>query len=228
MTIPLEIDNRPEYDALEQDLIGWIRAEVPDRLDAALRAQALVKVGALRRLTARGKLAAALEWLETFAASGEKLVVFAHHREVQDAVQRRFPAAARVLGVDRAAVRDANVRRFQDDPDATLCVCSLEVAAHGFTLTAAADAAFLELGWTPAGHDQAEDRVHRITQDRAVTAWYLLAADTIDERIAALIDHKRAVVGSVTDGAPGDDRPLLDSLLAGYAAPATGSSSAST
>jgi SNF2 family DNA or RNA helicase len=216
VTVALEIDNRVEYDALEEDLVGWIRTEIPDRLDAALRAQVLVKIGALRRLTARGKLAAALEWIESFAATGEKLVVFAHHREIQQAVLARFPAAARVLGTDGLAERDANVRRFQDDPEATLCVCSLQVAAHGFTLTAAANAAFLELGWTPAGHDQAEDRVHRITQDRAVTAWYLLAADTIDERIAALIDHKRAVVGSVTDGTLGDERSLLDSLLAEY------------
>jgi SNF2 family DNA or RNA helicase len=73
--------------------------------------------------------------------------------------------------------------------------------------------AFLELGWTPAKHDQAEDRVHRIGQDRHVTAWYLLAADTIDERIAALIDYKRAVVGSVTDGTAGSEATVIDRLL---------------
>jgi len=77
--------------------------------------------------------------------------------------------------------------------------------------------AFLELGWTPAKHDQAEDRVHRIGQDRHVTAWYLLAADTIDERMAALIDSKREVVGAVTDGRVATDAPMIDALLASYA-----------
>jgi SNF2 family DNA or RNA helicase len=60
--------------------------------------------------------------------------------------------------------------------------------------------AFLELEWTPAIHDQAEDRCHRIGQRDAVTAWYLLAADTIDETMAELIQRKREIVGAVTDG----------------------------
>ena len=46
-----------------------------------------------------------------------------------------------------------------------------------------------------------------------VPAWYLLAADTIDERIAALIDYKRAVVGSVTDGTAGSEATVIDRLL---------------
>ena len=46
-----------------------------------------------------------------------------------------------------------------------------------------------------------------------MTAWYLLAADTIDERIASLIDHKRAVVGSVTDGTAGAEQAVVDRLL---------------
>ena len=80
--------------------------------------------------------------------------------------------------------------------------------------------AFVELGWTPAKHDQAEDRVHRIGQDRHVTAWYLLAADTIDERIAALIDYKRAVVDSVTDGTASGEAAVVDRLLRELAADA--------
>ncbi len=51
-------------------------------------------------------------------------------------------------------------------------------------------------------HDQAEDRCHRIGQRDAVTAWYLLAAETIDERMARLIQTKRAHVSAVTDGEP--------------------------
>ena len=79
------------------------------------------------------------------------------------------------------------------------------MAAQGITLTRASNVCFLELEWTPAIHDQAEDRCHRIGQRDAVTAWYLLAAETIDETMARLIQRKRAVVDAVTDGrrAPG-------------------------
>ncbi len=82
-------------------------------------------------------------------------------------------------------------------------MCSLEVASHGFTLTAAANVAFLELAWTPAKHDQAEDRPHRIGQRARSRRWYLLAAETIDDQIAALSEAKREVVDSLTDGGAG-------------------------
>ena len=140
--------------------------------------------------------------------------MFAHHRDIQTELVAMFPRAARILGSDSVEERQRNVERFQRKRGgASLCICSLEAASHGFTLTAAASVAFLELGWTPAKHDQAEDRVHRIGQDRHVTAWYLLAAETIDERIAALIDYKRAVVGSVTDGSAGSESAVIDRLL---------------
>jgi SWI/SNF-related matrix-associated actin-dependent regulator 1 of chromatin subfamily A len=105
------------------------------------------------------------------------------------------------------------VARFQEDPECRLIVCSLDAAGIGITLTAASNVAFLEMGWTPATHDQAEDRVHRIGQHNAVTAWYLLAADTIDERIAAVVERKRRLVRAASDGTPHDDESALDELL---------------
>jgi SWI/SNF-related matrix-associated actin-dependent regulator 1 of chromatin subfamily A len=223
ITVPVPLTNDAEYRRLELDLIEWLRdivhdpKELDQKIDTALRAEALVKLNALRHVAARGKLPAAIEWIETFTAAGEPLVVFAHHRDVQAALLDAFPDAARIVGTDSLAERDANVERFQNE-EAELCICSLEAASHGFTLTAAASVAFIELGWTPAKHDQAEDRVHRIGQDRHVTAWYLLAADTIDERIAALIDYKRAVVDSVTDGTASGEAAVVDRLLRELAA----------
>ena len=221
--VPFDLSNEREYRHAERDLRAWISErfgsseELKSRVDSAMRAEALVKVNALRQLVGVGKLHAAHAWIHDFLASGEKLVVFAAHRAVQRDLMERFPAAAHILGDDTPAERDAQVQRFQSDPDVQLCVCSLRVAAHGFTLTAASDVAFLELGWTPAEHDQAEDRAHRIGQTDSVTGWYLLAADTIDERMAALIDSKREVVGAVTDGRAPVDESMIDSLLASYA-----------
>ncbi len=87
------------------------------------------------------------------------------------------------------------------------------MAAQGITLTRASNVAFLELEWTPAMHDQAEDRCHRIGQRDAVTAWYLLAANTIDETMARLIQRKRATVAAVTDGRAIDDDGLVDGVV---------------
>ena len=215
VTMPL--DNEAEYRRAERDFIAWLREQIAEtgegRLSDSLRAQALVKLTALRRLAARGKLAAAIHWIEDFAESEEPLVVFAHHREIQNAVIDHFPDCARILGADKIEDREANVRRFQAEDGPRLCVASLEAASHGFTLTAASDVAFLELAWTPAKHDQAEDRVHRIGQDRGVTAWYLLASQSIDERIAQLLEAKRDVVDSVTDGGTNATSSLVSALI---------------
>ena len=93
-----------------------------------------------------------------------------------------------------------------------LIVCSLAVAGQGLTLTQSSNVAFLELDWTPAKHDQAEDRCHRIGQQDAVNAWYLLAAGTIDETIATLLERKRAVIDAVTDGREKDEEAIVDAL----------------
>ena len=86
------------------------------------------------------------------------------------------------------------------------------MAGQGLTLTQASNVAFLELDWTPAKHDQAEDRCHRIGQQDAVNAWYLLAAGTIDETMATLLERKRAIIGAVTDGREESDEGIVDAL----------------
>ena len=175
-----------------------------------------MRLNALKLLAARGKLHAALAWIHDFLSSGERLVVFARHREVQEAVLERFPGALHILGADSQRARDESLQAFQAPDDAAnqLIVCSIEVAGQGITMTRASNVAFLELDWTPAKHDQAEDRCHRIGQASAVNASYLLAADTIDETIATLLERKRAVIAAVTDGRDDAEGAVVDALVA--------------
>jgi SNF2 family DNA or RNA helicase len=219
--VPVELDNEPEYRLAERDLVAWLQSQPLDldeldaRVAAALRAERLVRLNALKLLAARGKLHAALAWIHDFLSSGERLVVFAHHREIQRAILERFPAALHILGQDSHTARDAAWHAFQAPDTAVnqLLVCSIEVAGQGVTLTRSSNVAFLELDWTPAKHDQAEDRCHRIGQQDAVNATYLLAAGTIDETIATLLERKRALIGAITDGRPEDEEGVLDALV---------------
>jgi len=237
--VPVSIANHGEYRAAQTDVARWVReqAEADARFaeevagldeearDAAVRergrdaeqrarrAKALVQITQLALMAARGKLDAATEWISTFLDTGEKLVVFTRHREIGDRLLTSFPDAACATGRLDADARAEQVERFQTDEGCRLIVCSLDAAGVGLTMTAASNVAFVELGWTPATHDQAEDRVHRIGQDEAVTAWYLLAADTIDEQIAAVIDRKRELVRAATDGTATGEEAVLDELL---------------
>jgi SNF2 family DNA or RNA helicase len=154
-----------------------------------------------------------MAWIDDFLASGEALVVFARHIEVQHAVLARFPDALHLMGQDTLAARDASIAAFQKPDGPQLIVAATRVAAQGITLTRSSNVAFLELEWTPAMHDQAEDRCHRIGQHDAVTAWYLLAASTIDETMARLIQSKRATVAAVTDGRTLESGGLVEAVV---------------
>ena len=219
VVVPVALSNTKEYRLAEEDVIAWLRSQPLDlrelnaKIAATLRAERLAQLGTLQRLAARGKLAAALSWIADFLESGEPLVVFARHVEVQQALLARFPDAAHLLGRDSATAREAAVRAFQQPGGPQLLVGATRVAGQGITLTRASNVAFLELEWTPAMHDQAEDRCHRIGQHDAVTAWYLLAADTIDETMAALIQRKRGVVAAVTDGRRLDGDGLVEAVV---------------
>jgi superfamily II DNA or RNA helicase len=219
--VPVELDNEAEYRLAERDVVAWLQTQPLDlgeldaKVAAALRAERLVRLNALKLLAARGKLRAAMTWIHDFCSSGERLVVFAHHREIQRALLERFPAALHILGEDSHAARDATVDEFQAAGHSgnQLIVCSIEVAGQGLTLTRASNVVFLELDWTPAKHDQAEDRCHRIGQRDAVNASYLLAAGTVDETISTLLERKRAVIGAVTDGREQDEEGVVDALV---------------
>ncbi len=219
VVVPMALANEREYRLAEHDVIAWLREQPLDlsvlnaKIAATLRAERLAQLGTLQRLAARGKLPAALAWIHDFIASGEALVVFARHIEVQQAVIDRFPEAAHLLGKDSIAAREEAIAAFQAPDGPQLIVCATRVAAQGITLTRASNVAFLELEWTPAMHDQAEDRCHRIGQRDAVSAYYLLAAETIDETMATLIQRKRGIVDAVTDGRVADGGGLVEAVV---------------
>src|SRR3954451_15080140 len=219
VVVPVSLDNEREYRVAERDVIEWLRSqplelgELDAKIAATLRAERLAQLGALQRLAARGKLSSALAWIHDFLESGEPLVVFCRHREVQEAVIERFPDALHLLGRDSIQEREDAVQAFQRPDGPQLIVGATRVASQGITLTRASNVVFLELEWTPALHDQAEDRCHRIVQHDAVTAWYLLAADTIDETMAELLSRKRGIVGGVTDGRRDESEALIQSVV---------------
>ena len=87
----------------------------------------------------------------------------------------------------------------------SIVVCSLTAAGVGLNLQVASNLVLAELSWTHAEQTQAIDRIHRIGQDEPVTAWRVIAAQTIDSRIAELIDSKSGLAARALDGAGEDD-----------------------
>ena len=205
--VPLEITNRKEYQRAEEDFVGWLRDKGDKvRAESASRAEALASIEGLKQLTISGKLDTCLDWIADFLEAGEKLIAFATHKRTIDAVMQRFgDLTVKIDGSVTDEDRQLVVDRFQTDASVRLFVGNIQAAGVGITLTAASNVAFLELGWSPGLHEQAEDRAHRIGQRDSVTIWYLIAQGTIEERICKLLDSKRKVLARVLDGGEVED-----------------------
>lgn len=217
--VPMELTNDKEYKKAENNFIAWVRGTLgEEKAKKAKNAEALTKIGELKRLAVKGKIDACIEWIEDFLESGEKLVVFAVHKFVIDAIMEKFKnIAVKVDGSVSTQDRQGSVDAFQNDDRIRLFVGNIKAAGVGITLTKASSTCFLELEWTPGIHDQAEDRVHRIGQDAdSVNAYYLLAAGTMEETIAELIDSKRRVLSQVLDGKDIETDSMLSELLQKY------------
>lgn len=199
--VPTDITNRREYQKAEAELIEWLRANHGHaKADAAERAEQLVRIEVLKQLSARGKMAAILEWINDFLDTGEKLVIFAWHKEIVIELANALKCDAIYGDGKSAQTRQDKVDRFQNDPSVRCIVLNVQSGGVGITLTAASNVVFCELGWNPATMDQAGDRCHRIGQTDSVTEWWFVGSGTIDVWIQELIEAKRAVVNAAVDG----------------------------
>jgi SWI/SNF-related matrix-associated actin-dependent regulator 1 of chromatin subfamily A len=185
---------------------------------AVMRAEVLVSLTTLRNLVGEAKVEATVEWVENFFASnpGRKLVVFAWHKSVQQALVEALAEynPAQILG-GQADVEDQKAR-FMTDDTCRVIVCSIKAAAEGHTLTAAQDVLFVEQPWHPGAEQQCEDRVNRIGQEASqVFAWKILADETIDEWVHEIIEAKREVYRStiIGEAVEADDEASIGSAL---------------
>ena len=214
--VPIEIDNMDEYRYAETNFFEWVRRTYGDKkASSAAAAEALARIEYLKQLTIKGKMAGIVPWVEDFISTGEKLVLFATHHSTIDGLKTKFGGkAVKIDGRDNLQVRQNAITSFQGSDETRLLIGNIKAAGQGINLTAASNTCFLELGWTPGEHDQAEDRVHRIGQEAdSVTAYFLMAQGTIEEDIAALIDGKRQVISQVLDGKGVGDESVLSALL---------------
>ena len=201
--VPMQMNNKREYQFAEDNFIQFVRQNKGVvAAQKASGAEALVQIEALKQLAVQGVLEADLNWIEDFLETDQKLVVFATHKFVIDAIMNRFGSkiAVKIDGVTPMADRQRIVDIFQHNPEVRLFVGNMKAAGVGITLTAASTVVFLELPWTPGELDQAIDRLHRIGQKFSVNVVFLLAKGSIVEKIARLLDTKRKILNAVMDG----------------------------
>jgi intein/homing endonuclease len=228
-TVDLEIDNRGKYNDVEENLADHLREKYKDdeefaetiehlsdplqeahkerhveaKVRKAMNAEHLVKINELRQTTSKGKMKEAKKWIRNFMDSGEPLLLFAHYKDTTEALAKEFdcPKITGDVGADR---RGEIVDEFQNG-EHDLLVLNIQAGGVGITLTEASNVAFVEIPWTFAQVEQAEDRAHRFGQEDSVNIYFLLANDTIDREMFSLIRQKKVISDQVNKGLDMED-----------------------
>ncbi|MFA5849971.1 MAG: DEAD/DEAH box helicase [Bacteroidales bacterium] len=214
--VSCEITTQPEYDVAMADLATYL-VEYRNATDAqvrkSLKGEIMVRIGILKNVSARGKIADVVDYVNDIVEAEEKIILFCHLKEVANALKSAFPEALTVLGEDNTAERQQAVESFQNDDSKKVIICSIKAAGVGLTLTASSRVAFIELPWHPADCEQCEDRAHRIGQTDSVQCTYFLGRNTIDESIYQLIDEKRSMCNAITGAREEVETSMIDNII---------------
>jgi superfamily II DNA or RNA helicase len=162
------------------------------------------------------KLELLLELVDEAIAEGHKMLVFSQWTTLLDLVEPHLRAAG--FGFTRIDGSTRNRAEVVDDfqrPDGPpVLLASLKAGGVGLNLTAADHVFILDPWWNPFVEDQAADRTHRIGQDRPVSVYRLVAADTVEERVLALQEKKREIADAALGAADRATSLTRDDLLA--------------
>jgi len=171
----------------------------------------------MMRRIGQAKAVLAADYAAQLARNAGKVVFFAKHVDVMDAAEQTFAQRGlgycSIRGNQTPRTRQNSIDAFLSDPDIAIAVCSLTAAGVGLNLQVASNVVLAELSWTAAEQTQAIDRVHRIGQDEPVTAWRIIATQTIDARIAELIDDKAGLAARALDGSDDEVSSSVDMQL---------------
>jgi len=198
--IECDISNRKEYEDAERDLLKYLKEYKnadDDKLLAAERGQIIVKMGVLKQISARGKVAAVREFVNDIVDGGQKVIIFAYLKEVVEELKRAFPKAVTVTGSDSVSQKQQAVDKFQTNDNTKVIILNYKSGGTGLTLTASSRVVFIEFPWTYADCCQAEDRAHRNGQKNNVNCYYFVGERTIDRYLYRIIKNKQKVADEV-------------------------------
>ncbi|MEN9938446.1 MAG: polymerase-associated protein RapA [Chloroflexota bacterium] len=212
---PLTPEQATLYEAAVRDALAQIESAEGDPM--ARRGQVLAMLMQLKQVCNHpaqflkdnsalpgrsGKLARLTEMLEEVYAAGDRALVFTQFAEMGAMLQRHlretfYEEALFLHGGTPPKDRDGMVRRFQAPSGPRVFILSLKAGGVGLNLTAASHVFHFDRWWNPAVENQATDRAFRIGQNRNVQVHKFVCQGTLEEKIDALIESKRALAESV-------------------------------
>jgi superfamily II DNA/RNA helicase len=161
----------------------------------------LGKLARARRRLATAKVKTTIEFIENALEQGEKVLVFSCFTAPIERIQRKFKEVCVTLtGKTPQNKRQGIVDRFQEDDSVRVMAANIIAGGIGLNLTAARQVVFNDLDWVPTNHWQAEDRAYRIGQTGTVQVTYMVADETIDTFVRAVLETKAALADAIVEG----------------------------
>lgn len=205
--VPLEIDDslRKAYQEQENALYTSEVSELQQRVAELMRTAYSLKEKSL------------LRWVRDFLDAGNKLLLFAWHRDVVDLLvtelREYFPA--KIYGGMSVASREESKQKFIQDESCRVLVANIQAGGVGIDglQKVCNHVAFAEFSHTPLDHRQAEDRLHRSGQDLPVTSYYLVAPGTVDDDSVEILDDRAQMLDNALDGHKTADVNLIGEIL---------------
>jgi superfamily II DNA or RNA helicase len=164
-----------------------------------------------------GKLDLLDELIDTITAEGESVLVFTQYKQMASLLERHLAERGTptlfLHGGTPVARREDMVERFQRG-EVPVFLLSLKAAGTGLNLTRATHVVHYDRWWNPAVEDQATDRAYRIGQDQPVQVHKIVAEGTVEDKVAKLLESKRALADAVVGSGEAALTELSDADLA--------------
>jgi superfamily II DNA or RNA helicase len=234
LVLPLTPPQRRAYDRAEQEGVVELRGAggPPARIEHVLAL--ITRLKQICNFAPDDGASAKMEdlegRLEELSAAGNKALVFTQYTGDESGARRIAAQLTRfspLLYTGDLSPRERSrvVDRFQQEEGCPVLILSLQAGGQGLNLQRASYVFHFDRSWNPAVERQAEDRSYRLGQTQPVHVYRYVMADTIEERIDALLKSKRRLFEQIVEGASLDPARLLaqEDLfgLVGLAPPAT-------
>ncbi|MFB6453745.1 DEAD/DEAH box helicase [Chitinophaga sp. Hz27] len=207
-----DITNRDEYDRMRVNAERELAAmglSLED-IKSFKNAEAIQLVMKLMAISAKGKIEAAKEYIDSVVECGEKIIVFCRTIETVSTLKKIYPKAVTVTGSDDMQTRQKHIDSFQNDPNCLVIIVNHKAGGVGITLTAASREVFVEWPWTYSDCVQCEDRAHRIGQKNNVDVAYLIGKDTVDEDRYEAVMEKMHIGNTITGATDRMEMEMID------------------
>jgi len=191
--IPLHADSATRKLINEEHEALYIKS-LADNIDLSesVDDESLGRLAQLRKEIAFKKLPTVKELINDVLDNGEKVIVFAHHKDIVKELYKEYEdSAVYVTGDVKSEARQEAVDKFQNDDSIRVFIGNIKAAGVGITLTASSNVVFAEISWVPSDLTQAEDRSLRIGQKNNVLVQYPLYEDSVDMNMIRAVMSKQ-------------------------------------